>query len=257
MSFTIESKHLNKPWKLAVLLLLIDAIIINAIKMLLRLFRPSFIDIDSILIIRFLVFLLAVFLTGLIYVKTTKKHVDKPTRLKVSLYVAAISMVASLVFTVLLGGFFVAIFGGLLEAIVSAIGAFLAVYLILSLSNKFANKTAKSKARAPPSTYKINMKEKYNIFIRALIFILAVIYIFVGGGVYSYVEDGELSWSSTQHIIVFSFVLGFVYAYVAGFTKHFDKTFNMKLTDVGRFLFLLFLLIIIFVIYAVALPSVP
>ena len=87
--------------------------------------------------VRFLIFVLAIFLTGVIYVKTTKKIIDKSLKFKVSLYSASMSLIALLFFSAIIGEVFIDMFGGLTNGIISTISTFLACYFILPISNKF------------------------------------------------------------------------------------------------------------------------
>ena len=130
----IKPKDLDKAWKVTLLLYAIDAIM----RLPLRFFKSYFSnELDVLSIVRFLIFLLAIFLTGIIYVKTTKKIIDKSLRFRVSLYSASISLIGWLILSVIFGGMFLSMFGGIMEGIISTISAFLACYFILPISNKF------------------------------------------------------------------------------------------------------------------------
>ena len=114
-------------------------VIDGAMRLPLRFFR-SHLSIESFLFIRLLIFLIAIFLVGLLYVKSTKKPIDKKIRFRVAMYVTLISSAVWLILTYLLGGLFVRIFGGLFEGILTAVLTFLAVYFILPLGNRFAKR---------------------------------------------------------------------------------------------------------------------
>lgn len=130
----IKPKDLDKAWKVTILLFAIDAIL----RLPLRFFKSYFSNELYILsIVRFLIFLLAIFLTGVIYIKTTKKIIDKSLRLRVSLYSASISLIGWLILSVIFGGMFLQMLGGVMEVIISTISVFLACYFILPISNKF------------------------------------------------------------------------------------------------------------------------
>ena len=130
----IKPKDLDKAWKVTILLFAIDAIM----RLPLRFFESYFSrELDVLVMVRFLIFLLAIFLTGVIYVKTTKKIIDKSLRFRVSLYSASISLIGLLISSVIFGEMFLNIFGGITEGIISTISTFLACYFILPLSNKF------------------------------------------------------------------------------------------------------------------------
>lgn len=138
MNLLLEPKYINEAWKVTFWLYVIDGIV----RLPLRFFRSYFSleTLDIFFIIRFLFFLLAIFLVGILYVKSTRKVVDKPLKRRVSIYVSLISLVAWLFFTGILGEFFVNMFGGLVEGILSVIITFLAVYFILPLGNRFITK---------------------------------------------------------------------------------------------------------------------
>ena len=130
----IKPKDLDKAWKVTILLFTIDAVM----RLPLRFFKSYFShELDVLVMVRFLIFLLAIFLTGIIYVKTTKKIIDKSLRFRVSLYSASISLIGWLILSVIFGEVFLDLFGGIMEGIISTISAFLACYFILPLSNKF------------------------------------------------------------------------------------------------------------------------
>ena len=130
----IKPKDLDKAWKVIILLYAIDAIL----RLPLRFFKSYFSsNLDALTLIRFLIFLLAIFLTGIIYVKTTKKIIDKPLRFRIALYSTSISLIGWLILSVIFGGMFLNMLGGIMEGIISTIGAFLACYFILPISNKF------------------------------------------------------------------------------------------------------------------------
>jgi len=133
--FLLEPRYINKPWKVMLLLYGID----GAMRFPLRFFKPH-LSIESLLSIRFLIFLIAIFLVGLLYVKSTKKSVDKKLRFRVAMYVTLISLAAWFIFTYIFGELFVRIFGGLFENLLVAVLTFLAVYFILPLSNRFVKK---------------------------------------------------------------------------------------------------------------------
>ena len=130
----IKPKDLDKAWKVTILLFAIDALL----RLPLRFFKSYFSnELDILSIVRFLIFLLAIFLTGIIYVKTTKKIIDKPLRFRIALYSASISLIGWLILSVIFGGMFLQMFGGILEGVISTISTFLACYFILPISNKF------------------------------------------------------------------------------------------------------------------------
>ena len=130
----IKPKDLFKAWKVTLLLYAIDAIM----RVPLRFFKSYFSqELDVLFMVRFLIFVLAIFLTGVIYVKTTKKIIDKSLKFKVSLYSASMSLIALLFFSAIFGEVFIDMFGGLTNGIISTISTFLACYFILPISNKF------------------------------------------------------------------------------------------------------------------------
>ena len=129
----IKPKDLDKAWKVTILLFAIDALL----RLPLRFFKSYFSnELDILSIVRFLIFLLAIFLTGVIYVKTTKKIIDKPLRFRIALYSASISLIGWLILSVIFGEMFLHMFGGIMGGIISTISAFLACYFILPISNK-------------------------------------------------------------------------------------------------------------------------
>lgn len=135
MKLLLDSKNINKPWKVALWLYGVDGIL----RIPLRFSRSYFsLELDLFLIIRGLIFLIAIFLVGVLYVKSTKEAIGKPIRFKVSLYVAFFTLAVWLFFTFsFFGEFFVNMFGGLVEGILATIITFLSVYFILPLGNRF------------------------------------------------------------------------------------------------------------------------
>ncbi len=133
----LEPKNIDKAWKVTIWLYGIDAII----RFPLRFFKSFFSnELDILFMVRFLIFLLAIFLTSVIYVKSTKKPVDNQLKFRVSLYVAIITSVAWIFFTDVFEEVFVSTFGGLFESIAVAIVSFLVVYFVLPLGNRFMAK---------------------------------------------------------------------------------------------------------------------
>lgn len=133
----LKPKDINKPWKVTLWLYGIDAVL----RLPLKLSSPYFSSVNLFLMLRYLVFIIAIFLVSILYVKLINEAVNKPLRLRVSMHVALISLAAWLFFTSsIFGEFFASIFGGLVEGVLAAIATFLSVYFILPLGNRFMAK---------------------------------------------------------------------------------------------------------------------
>ena len=132
--YKTEKKYIDKPWKVTFWLLTIDGIV----RFPLRFLRPyiSLETIDVLFILRFLTFLLAIFLTGTLYVKSTKKSIDRKLKVRVSLYYGLYTLLAWLFLTAALGGVFVNMFGGFLEGLIAVVASVATVYFILPLANR-------------------------------------------------------------------------------------------------------------------------
>ena len=96
--------------------------------------------------------------------------------------------------------------------------------------------------------------KKYNLVIRVIIFLFAVLHVAVAAGAYLYVAEGSMAWTP---LIPFSIILGVLDAYVASFPHHLDKRFNLQLTKLGSFLFVLFLVVLVFAFFMMAMPEPP
>ena len=138
MNLTVEPKYLDKPWKVMLWVYGFDGVV----RLPLRLFNFSLETFDFYSSIRFVLFFVAVFLTGVLYVKSTKKLVDKNLRLKVSLYIAAITLFFWIVFSLLpvFDKIMAEMFGGIIVGILTTVINFLGVYFILPLGNRFVEK---------------------------------------------------------------------------------------------------------------------
>lgn len=133
----LEPGHIDKPWKVTALLIGVDAVL----KFPLRFFKSYLAgSMDLLFAIRMILFLIAVFLTGVIYIKTMKKGADKNLRFRVAVYYTIYSLIGTLFLYIILGDLMVKLVGGLVELSISLVVGFFAIYFILSLSNKFLKK---------------------------------------------------------------------------------------------------------------------
>ncbi|MBI2075946.1 MAG: hypothetical protein HYT72_01720 [Candidatus Aenigmarchaeota archaeon] len=132
--YKTEKKYIDRPWKVILWLLLIDGVVAIPLR-----FLRSYISletIDVLFVLRFLTFLLAVFLTGLLYVNSVKRPVDKKLKIRVASYYALYTLVALLFLASVFGVLYTNVLGGLLEGAVSIVISFLSVYFILPLANR-------------------------------------------------------------------------------------------------------------------------
>ncbi len=138
MGSLLETKYIDKPWKVTFWLISIDAVL----RFPLRFFRSSISleTLDLFGAVRLAIFVLAIVLTGMLYVKTTKKLIHKQMRIRVALFYSLYSSILILSVNIISGGLLLEFLGGLTEFIIALAVGFLLIYFLLPISNRFRRK---------------------------------------------------------------------------------------------------------------------
>ena len=138
MGSLLETKYIDKPWKVTFWLISIDAVL----RFPLRFFRSSISleTLDLFGAVRLAIFVLAIVLTGMLYVKTTKKLIHKQMRIRVALFYSLYSSILILSVNIISGGLLLEFLGGLTEFIIVLAVGFLLIYFLLPISNRFRRK---------------------------------------------------------------------------------------------------------------------
>lgn len=131
-----EPRYIDRPWKITFWIYGIYALLRAPF----RLVRISSETLDFVLAAHVLIFIAAIFLAGVLYVRTTKKGVDRHTKLRVALYVTLISLAGVLLIRVVSSELFQHLVGGVLEAALTLAATFATVYLVLPLGSHFRKK---------------------------------------------------------------------------------------------------------------------
>jgi hypothetical protein len=133
MKFTIESKYIDRPWKIFIWIFLIGKLLNFPLRFFRAYFTPEALYIFSIITI--FTFIISVIIVGYLYSQTTKKVLENKLRFKVGLYVSIFTLIMGLFLVFITRGFF-----SISEIVINSIVNFFIVYYFLILGCKIYRK---------------------------------------------------------------------------------------------------------------------